>query len=354
MRSGFGKAAQEIRVDRGMTQSDFSDLTGWSLSRISNIEYQRAAISDDVLRVYLKVLKTSGEEAHRLRKLAQFSNGVRKEEQLASEHPTVAAFFRQFGKELSPKAVAEIQSIIERETGEQVSALTFASNQLQKKNLKKTKRASVSLKRFVELCILATNHRQLLSPETHKLDLEKVLERIASSNVDFDFRVSEYLPSIAEGAFAIIYGESDGITLHLEEERFKNMSNGVHFCRHVVAHELAHYFLHRDRLIGTGRLVFEPQSLARNTSRMASSKTQIEQVVDTIEEAEAECFATFFLVPWEAFLKGTSPKFLSSDYGEQQREIERYMPFFNQEAVITEFKNQLWKAGETSHPIFHL
>ena len=129
MRSGFGKAAQKMREERGMTQSDFAKKTGWSLSRISNIEYQRSSISDDVLRVYLQVLDTSGDEAHNLRKQAGFSNGVRKEEQLASEHPTVLALLRQFGEGLSPKAVAEIQQIIERESGERVSALTFASNQ---------------------------------------------------------------------------------------------------------------------------------------------------------------------------------------------------------------------------------
>lgn len=353
MRSGFGKAAQKIRAERGMTQSEFSDLTGWSLSRISNIEYQRAAISDDVLRVYLRVLKTTGEEAHSLRKLARFSNNVRKEEQADSEHPTIVTLLRQFGKDLSPKAISEIQKIIEHETGERVSALTFASTQRSKKQKTRTKRVDLRLQEFVKACIFASRFRREFADETQKINLELALEQLAATKADFDFRVSDALPSIAQGAFAVIVGERDGVTLHLEEARFQNMVRGVHFCRHVVAHELGHYVLHRDRLKSQGKLAFDPQNLAQNSSKMIGSKQQIEQVVDTIEEAEAECFATFFIIPWEAFLKGTEPRFLASDFGEQQGEIERYLKYFKQEGVLMEFKNQLWEAGEKSHPIFH-
>jgi len=353
MRSGFGKAVQKMRATRGMSQSEFAEMTGWSLSRISNIEYQRSAVSDDVLRVYLRVLKTSGEEAHNLRKLANFSNGVRKEEQQQSEHPGVVTLLRQFGKDLSPKAVAEIQRIIENETGERVSSLTFSSNMRPKGRKAKAKRVHLQLQRFVEICILASRFRRSFAEETHKLNLEKVLEELAARNDDFDFRVSETLPSLARGAFAVIIGERDGVTLHVEEERFSNATKGVHFCRHVVAHEIGHYVLHRRQLDSNGELAFEPQPLAQNSSQMIGSTGQIEQVVDTLEEAEAECFATLLLVPWEAFLRGTTAKYLASDFGEQQTEVDRYMPYFRQHAVIEELKLQLWNSGETSHPIFH-
>lgn len=353
MRSGFGKAAQKIRASRGISQSEFSELTGWSLSRISNIEYQRAAVSDDVLRVYLRVLNTTGEEAHELRKLAQFSNAVRREEQLGSEHSAMVALFRQFGKELSPEAISKIQNIIERETGEKVAALTFASNQSASKRKARAKRVHLPLQKFVELCILASRYREKFAAEIQKLNVELVLEDLTATTADFDFRVSTSLPSIARGAFAVIVGEIDGVTLHLEEDRYKSMTHGVHFCRHVVAHEIAHYVLHQERLRSNGQLAATPQKLAQNSPQMIGSERQIEQVVDTIEEAEAECFATFLIVPWEAFIKRTEPRYLATDYGEQQREIERYLPYFKQEAVLTEFKKQLWKAGETSHPIFH-
>ncbi len=352
MRSGFGKAVQKIRAERGITQSAFAELTGWSLSRISNIEYQRAAISDDVLRVYLRVLNTTGKEAHHLRKLASFSNGVRKEQAQQSEHPNMVALLRQFGKDLSPKAVAEIQQIIEKETGERVSALMFQSNKSPKKPRSKTKRAHLQLQRFVEVCILASQFRRGFAKETHKLNLEKVLEELAANNDDFDYRISEVLPATARGAFAVIVGETHGVTLHCEDDRYTKLTKGVHFCRHVVAHEIGHYVLHRDQLNSDGELVFEPQLLAQNSSQMIGAKGEIQQVVDTNEEAEAECFATMLLIPWEAFIRGTTADYLASDFGEQRSEVKRYMSYFKQPAVIEEFKKQLWELGEASHPIF--
>jgi len=353
MRSGFGRAAQQVRTSRGMTQSEFSDLTGWSLSRISNIEFKRAAVSDDVLRIYLRVLKTTGEEAHNLRKLANFSNGLRNEEKVESQHPAVVTLLRQFGQDLSPQAVSEIQRIIERETGEEVAALTFASNQKRTERKTRAKRVYLNPQKFVETCLTAGRRRQAFAGETSKLNLELILDELAVTKSDFDFRVSESLPSIADGAFAVVIGEHDGVTLHLEEDRYNTMSRGAHFCRHVVAHELGHFILHREKLNSKGKLVFQPQSLAQNSSKMIGSTRQVEQVVDTVEEAEAECFATFFLVPWEAMLKGTEPRFLASDFGEQQSEIERYKRYFDRETILDEFRRQLWDADETTHPIFH-
>ena len=72
MRSGFGRKVVALRDQNGMTQKQFSDATGWSLSRISNVEHQNSPISDDVLRVYLSVLAPSGSAALELRKLASF------------------------------------------------------------------------------------------------------------------------------------------------------------------------------------------------------------------------------------------------------------------------------------------
>lgn len=200
---------------------------------------------------------------------------------------------------------------------------------------------------------MASRFRSRFESETHKINLEGVLERLAAEDDRFDYRISEALPTIAAGAFAVIIGERSGATLFLEQQRFINMVRGVHFCRHVVAHEIGHYVLHSSLLESDSEIVFSPQSLAKNSPNIIGSERQIEQVVDTVEEAEAECFATFFLVPWEVMLRGTKLDYLSSDFGEQKSEIDRYMGFFKQDAVFREFKRQLWKAGEKTHPIFH-
>lgn len=87
---------------------------------------------------------------------------------------------------------------------------------------------------------------------------------------------------------------------------------------------------------------------------MIGTQKQVEQVVDTIEEAEAELFATMFLVPWTAYLKGTALTYLASDYGEQLNEVKRYAPHFRNPAVIDAFKFALWERGTRLHPVFSL
>lgn len=354
MRSGFGRKVVALRDQNGMTQKQFSDATGWSQSRISNVEHQNSPISDDVLRVYLSVLAPSGSAALELRKLASFSNEVRKAKRDNVSHPPIVAMFKGFGKNLSPNAFAKIQDIIERETGENVSALNFSNTSISaKKGSKKSRRPDLSNERFVELCITAARFRRRFANETEKLDLDKVLTRLVVDDQRFDFRIAEILPAIAEGSFACIVGEAKGHILIVEETRYLSAIAGVYFARHVIAHELAHHVLHADELISDGELLFAPQTLAKNTSQMIGNNQSIDQVVDSLVEVEAECFATFLLALWEAFMKGTDPKYLEKDFGEQLGEIKRYLPYFKQDAVVTEFKRQLWQLGENSHPIFH-
>lgn len=353
MRSRFGIFAQRLRADRNMSQTDFSEATGWSLSRISNIEFRRAAISDDVLRIYLHELTPNGSEAHELRKLAQFSNTVRRHSNSGVAHPPLQAMLEQFGSRLSPQAVAKIQSIVERETGEQVSALQFSSNRavsLGKRH--RIKRPPLSAKEFVRICHKARKFRQRFAKENEKLKIGQLLETLAVNDPGFDYKIVASMPSIFAGAFACIIGEINGHTLVIEEKRFLSSEKGVYFTRHVLGHEIGHHVLHKNELKSDGHIEFAPQELAKNSSSMMETGRQIEQVVDTKMETEAECFATFLLVPWEAFMKGTHIKYLAQDYGEQPGEIERYMKYFKQNAVVDAMKMLLWEEGERSHPIF--
>jgi len=352
MRSGFGKLAQKLRSNRGMSQKDFADLCGLSVSRISNIEYQRVAVSEDVVRLYLKALSPAGADAHELRKLASYSNSYRNAAKDEAPNPAVIALLREVGDKLSPKAVAKIQEIIERESGESVSALSFSSSKSKTSRKKIGKRPIPSVKRFVEICILASDLRRQFSSETSKLDVGRLLENLSLNDDTFDFRISERLPVICDGAFACIIGQKVGNLLLIEEDRYLSAERGVYFARHVIAHEIGHHILHKDELSSDGELLFAPQELAKNSPKTATSTEIIEQVVDSQIEVEAECFATFLLVPWEAFIKGTDTQYLAKDYGEQPTEIKRYMPYFKQDAVLYEFKDQLWHAGLKSHPIF--
>ena len=345
----------ELRVAKKMSQKEFSDISGIALSRVSNIEFQRTAINDDVVGAYIHTLKCTGEEAHELRKLASFSNSVRK---APSPHPAISplqAMLTEFGEQLKPASLRQIQQIIERETGEELAGLNFSSTAVKSKNTAATrskKRPQLSLQRFVEICMLAEAVRGRVCKEMDKLDIGRALDVLSIQERHLDYRVLECMPAAFDGAFAGICGHTDGHTVLLEEARLISALKGVYFARHAVAHEIAHHFLHSKLLESDVEMFLAPQELAKNSSKSASGAERIEQVVRTVEEVEAECFATFLLVPWTAFLKGTSARYLAGDYGEQEREVERYWTFMQQEGVRDGFRHALWLQGKKQHPIF--
>ena len=358
MRSAFGNFSDQLRNKRDMTQTEFAKKADISLARISNIEHQRTSISDDVVRVYLRVLECSGEVAHELRKRASFSNEVRKRTDDHTNYAPLQVMFEQFGDKISPETAAKIQHILERETGELVEALRFSSNMTvsstAQRNAKLSKRNRPSLrpKRLAEIAIKALDLRREICADHHPIDVGLLLQRLSSENENFDYIIRESLPSYMEGAFACIIGDASGHTIVLEEKRFQSAAKGVHFARHVISHEIGHHILHPYLLKSDSIAVLPPQELSRNSSPMIGSTQEIQQVVNTIEEVEAECFATFLLVPWESFLKGTSARYLATDYGEQQREVERYLPYFKIRSVLDKFREILWERGERQHPIF--
>lgn len=355
MRSSFGRFVQELRLKRRMTQKEFSELSGMSLAHVSNLEHQRMNINDKMLGVYIKVLDCTGAEALELRKRANFSNSIRKSDEPSSPNTPIRVMFEEFGERISPKAREEIQKILERETGETLDALRFSSNRTPSKSntrSKQSRRPVLSPQRFAEIALLAEEHRRRICGETEKLDIGLALERLSHLHPRLDYDVVEELPQQLEGAFAAIVGHSDGHTIMVEERRFASALNGVHFARHVVAHELGHHFLHPELLASNKDLWLPPQALAQNTPEGYGSDRRIEQVVNTRIEVEAECFATLFLVPWTAFLKGTSVHYLADDYGEQKDEVKRYAAFFTVESAKDAFREALWKKGIRRHPIF--
>jgi transcriptional regulator with XRE-family HTH domain len=357
MRTGFGRFAMELRSKRGMSLSRFSEIVDMSAPRICNIEFGRAPATDDVLGCYIKALDLKGDDAHELRARASFSNGLQRSVEEERQNPPLHALFEAFANQLSPKAVAEIQSILERESGRTVSSLAFASNQMLSKSNKARKprsRPIPSPKRFVEICLLAEEVRAKVAHEMSPVKIGLALERLAITEERLDYRVVEALPSFMAGAFACIVGQKDGHIILIEARRFKSAESGVYFVRHVIGHEMGHHYLHPRLLQSDGEVYVAPQALSKNTPEMIGTERQIEQVVDSIEEAEAELFATMFLVPWTAFLKGTGFSYLARDYGEQPDEVKRYAPYFKNPAVIDAFRFALWERGVRLHPVFSL
>ena len=352
MRSGFGRFAVELRLDRRISQKDFCELAGLSLSRVSNIEHQRCAVTDEVVGRYAVALNCTQSEEAQLKKLAEFSNSMRENYQQLPDSRPITAMFQQFADQLSPRAKDEIRKIIERETGEKVAELRFSSNQTPHKANRRSKRPTLSKGRLVDIALQAEKFRNRLNLGERKLEIGQLLDALTNKDSRFDYAVVEALPSEYLGAFAYITGGANGHLLVMEEGRFASALNGVYFLRHVIAHEIGHHVLHGELLKSESQVVLPPQELSRNACNMINSPRQIEQVIDTIEEAEAECFALFLLVPWFEFYKGTEAKYLAADFGEQPSAVNYFERYMKQPAVKEEFRRQLWTMGLKRHPIF--
>lgn len=359
MRTAFGRFSEKLRVERNMTQTEFSDASGMSLSRISNVEHQRSNIGEDVVRCYLRVLQCNGKQACELRKLANFSNGLRKRSGRESTHPPLQVMLEQFGDRISPKTVATIQNLLEKESGELVETLRFSSNQSPQtitstRKKQRISRPSLLPSRLAEIAVIALDLRRTICKDNEKLDVGRALQILSVNNSHFDYKILKQLPIYLDGAFACIQGHKDGHTIIVEESRFQSALNGVHFFRHVICHEIGHHILHAEFLQSNNEMYFAPQELAKNSPHMIGSDRQIEQVIDSVIEVEAECFAMFFLIPWDSFIKGTTAEYLASDFGEQKGEVKTFANYFKNVAVLNAFREILWQRNERHHPIFGL
>lgn len=363
MRSSFGRLAQDVRVRKGITQSAFAATIGESLSRVSQLEHQRTSINDAVIGKYIEALDLDGEEICKLRRFADFSNSRLSAKNKNLKHDSIHALLAQFGDKLSDRTVDGIRKLIMNDLDPnlalEVATLEFSNTHsaskrsVGRKPKKLPPRPTLTLERFVELCLLAEDHRgKFEDPDTRKMNLEHLLASESARDERFDFDIVEVLPPYAQGAFACIVGTADGHIILLEEEGYKMAVRGSGFRRHVICHEYAHHVLHAKLLASTAETYLPIQEWAKIREESEETTGSICQIVDTQEELEAECFATMLLVPWKEFLKGTEPKYLARDFGEQQGEIGRYARYFKNPAVINRFREILWGRGEKNHPIF--
>lgn len=364
MRSSFGRLAQEARVKKGITQSDFAVAIGESLSRVSQLEHQRTSINDTVIGKYIAALDLDGEAICQLRRFAEYSNSRLSAKNKNLKHDSIHALLAQYGDKLSDHTIEGIRKLITQDLDPnlalEVATLEFSSSKSVSKQVgargskKAVLRPSLTLDRFVELCILAEKHRvRFTDPDMRKMNVEHLLAFASVWDEKFDFDVLDVLPSYAKGAFACIVGTADGHTILLEAEGYLMAVRGSGFRRHVICHEYAHHVLHAN-LLSSGAETYLPiqeWAKVKDEDGVEMSGT-IRQVVDTIEEVEAECFATMLLVPWTEFLKGTDPKYLAKDFGEQKDQVEIYARYFKNPAVINKFRQVLWERGEKNHPIF--
>jgi len=364
MRSSFGRFAQQMRVKKAITQSSFAADIGESLSRVSQLEHGRTNINDVVIGKYIRSLNLDGQAAFQLRNYAEFSNTRLAAKNKNYKHDSIHALLAHFEDKISEKTIVRIRKLIADDIDPDlvlgVATLEFSSNRSASKQSKRGSarkaaiRPALTLDRFVELSLLAEEHRKTFAdPNQRKMNVENLLAHASAADETFDFDVSERLPSYAAGAFACIVGTVNGHTILLEEEGYNLAVKGSSFRRHVICHEYAHHVLHSQLLESDAASYLPVQEWAKaQADGSVEDQGTIRQIVDTPEEVDAECFATMLLVPWTEFLKGTEPWYLAKDFGEQQQQVEWYARFFKNQAVISRFKQVLWERGDHSHPIF--
>ena len=331
MRTEWGKLAQSMRIRAGLSQTEFAQKLGVSLARISNLEAGRTNISDEVLGSYIQILAASNDEALRLRELARYSNEKRRAS--GNSQQSLVALFSAYGDRLSEDTIKGIRRLVEKELGADVANLKLKSSRQPKRShgtrqRKSGNRASIGAQRFIEISFIAEQIRRKHCNNSDRLHIDRFLEAEVAEAQGFDFLIVDKLPAFAEQAFAVIVGDPDSNTILLEEERFKLAQRGSSFVRHVIAHEYGHHILHKEHLEADLECFLPPQDWAKASAKELkaahASAGQIEKVVDTLVEAEAECFSTMLLVPWTEFMKGTETYHLAKDFGEEHEEVKRY------------------------------
>lgn len=340
MRTKFGRLAVDLRDQLGITQPEFAQHLGISLSTLSDIEHSMFLVPEATIKSYINALCFDDEAAARLleagRKLSLKPTGFAELDlMLETSHA------------LDPKARDIVEKRVALRLASKIPVLNYSTNS----SRKPTKRFPVpNTARFVEIILRAKFVRQMFAADDQRVDLRAFVDSSMREFADLDYECVEKLPEQLEGAFAAIMGSKSGCTILLEEDRLISAFNGVYFARHCVFHEFAHFILHRGTLNSDYPHLKQPQPLAKIKPTDLEPGRVVRSLVDSLEESEAELFATFFSVPWEEFYKGTASLHIGQRFGEQPHEIDFYQKYMRLKPVKDEIKRQLIKLGERSHP----
>lgn len=361
MRTSFGRKAMKLRAARGISQTEFAQLIGESVSRVSQIEHGRVSVTDAVVSKYIMGLDCSGKDAHDLRQLAAYSNSKTEAQKSGIENGDLAARITVFDERIRPETARKIKELLDRDLGEIAPHLLLnnvaAKNKDERRNGRNSRKRgipSLTPASFARLCVLSEEIRSKFCGELQRLDVIRFLESYCVSSPTLDIDVLEALPAYADGAYACIVGTKHGNVILVEERRFLAAQRFV-FFRHALMHEFSHHILHPELLETTTECYLPPSPMAKLSEEDLTKSTResgnFEQV-DTLTEVEAETLATLLLVPWTQLVRATETRYLYRDFGEEERHINRLRSYLRQPAVINAIKGELWKRGYKEHPFF--
>lgn len=363
MRSSFGDFAVALRQRLGMSQTEFSFEIGESLARVSNLEHYRTNIGKDVLERYTRVLQCSEQEAEMLREHAEHSNSVRRLRAKDEPLEDIQALLSNYGHQLSERAKTAIRRAIEEDIGTTVAHLRLqnarhlsASILGGSRRKVRVMRPELSIQRFTEVVLQAEQVRKRHVSDKDRLHIGKFLDAECLENPALDLDIVDVMPLFAQGAYAVIMGHHAGHTIVVREEMYRGAQKGVKFWRHAIMHEFSHHKLHPNLLESENECFLAPYLPDENAvavvKREEASESGNYEAIDTLVEAEAELFSTMTLVPWIEFVRRPDGRYLSDDFGEEQRHIAFFGKYFRNPRLIHELKLRLWNTGYRDHPIF--
>lgn len=352
MRDAFGRKVAELRARESFSLRSFSKAVGISPSQLSNIENGREAISDRVLNAYLRQFNLSECEAQELEQLAKLSSARRVEliQGTAPQIVDLVAILRLFGADLSGDAVKKFRLELERNLGISASALFLQIGNRQAGRAKRERetRAKMLPTRMASLAWLGSQIRRKRFDDYSKAVIDVFLDLLASSDLLFNYEIVERMPDRQADAFAYLQKEGDGFTLYLAEKLFLKAASDPYY-RYVVAHEVAHYILHRELFQNGAESI--PLPSAKKLSTGPQEKNLLE-IIESLPELDADTLAVFILIPWERFLTGLTFSELADDYHVDASKVETIGRIFRNKSVYEELAFVLWGLEIRDHKIF--
>jgi len=376
--------AQKKRLERGLSQTEFAQLIGLSVQKVSHLEHQRVSISEAVIEKYVVVLAGDARDAREFRELAQLSNKMRQAKgggEAKGVDPNlnrVVAILSQFGHELPKATIDQILGKLSEDLGNRISPNALLGVEARETQVagvlahlddedliirhgqkrtrrKKEKTPRILLGRFVELVLSSEKFRDRMSVTDGKLDVGLLLDRMMLEHDDFDLDVVGRMPKPLSGKHSSTVFAKSGTTIFLEMDYYKNVQHG-YFERHLCCHEISHYLLHKNKMPKGAAVIVNP-AYCDNESGVSPSGAVIEGAkkidrADTIDEIEADIMAALIMVPWQRYLSASSGNTLADDYRAHPKWVKTVKGYLRQDGVLRELRERLWAQRRNDHPIF--
>jgi len=263
----FGNKCREFRSRYDLTMGDQAKGLGFSAAYISAIERGKRPVPEDYVARLAEWMSLPSEDAHTLREIASGERTVVKVFPKNREKALLAEDFARDLNGLSPEAVKLLRNMLQSaRSGE------YSDDELRKKAYAARAAFSLGTKITFDILRLIENQLPVIDP-------------------DFSLQID---PDGSHGENLHIYSDSNGETINRfvsTEWLYKAADVGTEDSRFKLAHELAHWILHRTQT---------------HTFLRSSRTNKILSKIHKTAEIEADFFAREFLMPFPLVREFTS------------------------------------------------